>query len=118
MNNLSLLLFFAVFLSLSCKSLSQLKTITVKGQLIDQIGHYPVPGVKVKINDSNKKVITDNRGFFTIKSHKKGLNELTFEWWEKRYSIMMIEFNTYRNYDLGKIQIDAPMAFPKLLEAQ
>jgi len=107
---------FLILTPLSCNVFLQSNSITITGQVIDEVGGYPINDVLIKINDAKETVSTNKEGYFTIESYKNGDNTLTFYWQGKECSIMMIELGEYKNYDFGQIKIDVPVTKSMLLK--
>lgn len=88
----------------------------IRGQVIDEVGRYPVAGAIISIKEEKVNAITNKEGYFSMKSKAKEDIVLTIEWMGKERTVIFVPSTGSKELDLKQVLIDAPMAraiFPK-----
>lgn len=112
-----LFLLFLLHLMVMIPAFAQKKAdFFIRGQLVDEIGRYPVTGAKISIPKEKIHAITNKEGFFSMKSKVKSEKFLTIEWMNKERSILFIPSTDSKNINLKQILIDAPFSRPVFLD--
>ena len=110
MKRIFFLFFLAHLIVISVFAQEAKTTISIKGQLLDEIGRYPVSGAKISIEGEKVHAISNEQGYFFMISRKEGKEKmLAVEWMGELRSIVFIPVED-SVLNLKQVLIDAPFS--------